>query len=56
VAGSDVDTIGNYEKFLSYAQLGGACHSLISAMTQVSFPCIRCATLLMPSLDTAIRE
>jgi hypothetical protein len=56
LAGSDVDTIGNYQQFPSYALQGRACHALFSAMTQEPFPCIGGATLLMPSLDTAIGE
>lgn len=56
LGGSDIDTIGNYKQFPSYALQGGACHALISAMTQKPFPCVGCATFLMASLDTAIGE
>ena len=53
---SDVDTIGNYEQFPSYALHGSACHALSSAMLQELCACICCAAFLMASLDTTTDE
>ena len=33
LAGSDVDTIGDYKQFPTYALQGRACHAMISEMT-----------------------
>jgi hypothetical protein len=35
LAGADVDTIGNYQQFPSYALQGRACHALAAAVNGV---------------------